>query len=100
MEDSFSGGHYRQANEASQPQPQPERPVTSQQQQQQKQGGASPPAGVGVDRNVSLLDLNDDENNLRTTCDGCTIGKIKCDGGHPCKRCLRRGSQCIYREKK
>lgn len=100
MEDSFNGGNYyhRQANggaSAIAPPPHPPAP-----QQQQPGGAAAPVPVAGVDRNVSLLDLGEDENNLRTTCDGCTIGKIKCDGGHPCKRCLRRGSECIYREKK
>lgn len=49
--------------------------------------------GVGVE-------MHDDEHNLRTTCDGCTISKVKCDGGHPCKRCQRRRVECVYREKK
>lgn len=98
MEDSFSGGNYRQASDASQPHLRsPQQPPAPQQQKPQQ---SSTPPPTGVDRNVSLLDLGEDENNLRTTCDGCTIGKIKCDGGHPCKRCLRRGSECIYREKK
>lgn len=60
---------------------------------------SSPPHASQVERNASG-DINDDEQNLRTTCDGCTISKIKCDGGHPCKRCLRRRSECVYREKK
>ncbi|CAM9268884.1 unnamed protein product [Ectocarpus sp. 6 AP-2014] len=88
------GDHFGGENQATAPPAQP--------QPQQQRGGAPPPPPPpgGVDRNVSLLDLNDDENNLRTTCDACTIGKIKCDGGHPCKRCQRRGSECVYREKK
>ncbi|CBJ27453.1 conserved unknown protein [Ectocarpus siliculosus] len=91
MEDPFGG-----ENQAGAP------PAQPQQQQQQQRGGAPvpPPPPGGVDRNVSLPDLNDDENNFRTTCDACTLGKIKCDGGHPCRRCQRRGSECVYREKK
>ncbi|CAM9515696.1 unnamed protein product [Pylaiella littoralis] len=87
--DPFAGGGvYRQVNKNSDAQQQ-------QQQQQQHPTGIERTSGA-----ASLLELHDDENNLRTTCDGCTIGKIKCDGGHPCKRCLRRGSECVYREKK
>ncbi|CAM9635704.1 unnamed protein product, partial [Choristocarpus tenellus] len=41
-----------------------------------------------------------DSENLRTTCDGCTASKVKCDGGQPCKRCARRRSPCVYREKR
>jgi len=47
-----------------------------------------------------MKSITDDDKILRTTCDRCTIGKIKCDGGQPCKRCRRRGDECIYREKK
>lgn len=50
------------------------------------------------ERSPTLLESPDD--NLRTTCDSCTISKIKCDGGHPCKRCQRRKSECVYSEKK
>lgn len=59
----------------------------------------SPPNPTGVERNTSG-DTNEEESNLRRTCDSCTISKIKCDGGQPCKRCQRRRSQCVYREKK
>ncbi|CAM9512079.1 unnamed protein product, partial [Hapterophycus canaliculatus] len=81
-----------------------QQPPQQQQQQYQQQAGSGAGVGAqpptGVERDVSLLDLNDDDNNLRTTCDSCTVGKIKCDGGKPCKRCQRRGSECVYREKK
>lgn len=53
-----------------------------------------------ISAGAGALEPNDDEHNLRTTCDGCTISKIRCDGGHPCKRCLRRRVDCVYREKK
>ncbi|CAM9723035.1 unnamed protein product, partial [Discosporangium mesarthrocarpum] len=52
---------------------------------------------TGSRQDSSDEDHHDD--NLRTTCDGCTISKVKCDGGHPCKRCVRKELTCIYREK-
>ena len=83
-------------------------PASQRQQQQQRRyhqqqhpGGLPLPMPV-MDRNVTheIAVSNEEESNLRITCDECTIGKIKCDGGRPCKRCARRGSECIYREKK
>lgn len=62
--------------------------------------GGSHGSGNPLDRSNSAADYNEDDQNLRTTCDGCTISKIKCDGGHPCKRCQRRRQQCVYSEKK
>ncbi|KAL4994501.1 hypothetical protein BDV10DRAFT_150570 [Aspergillus recurvatus] len=29
-------------------------------------------------------------------CDRCHEGKTRCDGGHPCGVCLRRGARCTY----
>jgi len=37
---------------------------------------------------------------LRSTCDGCTVSKVRCNGGRPCARCVRRNDQCIYSEKR
>ncbi|KAG5180045.1 hypothetical protein JKP88DRAFT_325261 [Tribonema minus] len=38
--------------------------------------------------------------NLRTTCDGCTVSKVRCNGKKPCARCERRNEECVYSEKR
>eukprot|EP00752_Nemacystus_decipiens_P005054 g4589.t1 len=33
---------------------------------------------------------------MRRSCERCRRHKKKCDGGRPCRRCLRAGNECLY----
>src|ERR1700761_8217401 len=34
--------------------------------------------------------------NVTVACDGCKHARAKCDGKHPCMRCLKRSITCEY----
>jgi Fungal Zn(2)-Cys(6) binuclear cluster domain len=40
------------------------------------------------------------DENMRSACDGCTYSKIRCVGGRPCARCRKRGTACVFSEKR
>uniref|UniRef100_A0A7S2WSH6 Zn(2)-C6 fungal-type domain-containing protein n=2 Tax=Sar TaxID=2698737 RepID=A0A7S2WSH6_9STRA len=37
---------------------------------------------------------------LKSSCDACTESKVKCSGGDPCARCVKKGIQCFYSPRK
>lgn len=63
-------------------------------------GGVAAKAKRRRKREVGTAGEGRGEWNLRTTCDGCTVSKVRCNGKKPCARCERRGEECVYSEKR
>ncbi|KAF7586109.1 hypothetical protein BBP40_009439 [Aspergillus hancockii] len=57
-------------------------------------GGIPTPAGLGQQKRPRVSE----ENRKRAVraCDGCRRVKEKCEGGVPCRRCLRYRRQCVF----